>query len=174
MTLFFFTEKDAPLRKMSLTAQDVTPEYSPSSVLLSSPRCGEDRALQSRKLLLVVVDFDDFMCMTCLDSFLDFCRSFPQSVLEKFAWGILILKPGSEGEGENRHAAIAEKKLRGIMRANQITFPFSIDETGSFESFACSGSSVVLFDEENGKVFRYGFPLDKEDVLQIRESLLGN
>jgi len=174
LTLIFFTEKNLFLKGMAAPAPDVIPACSSGSVLLSSPRFGDDRALPSRKLLLIVIDFDDFMCMTCLDSFIRFCRAFPQAYLDGCAWGILILKEETEGSGTGRNAVIAEKKMRGFAKANHLTFPFLIDETGSFNSFVSKGSSVFLFDEESRRISRYGFPLDGKDMLQVQRSLFGN
>ena len=118
-----------------------------------------------KKWLLFIIDFQDFSCMTCLDSFLGLYQKLPFRVKTSSAWGILVVKK-SEGE-ETRRIRIAEKKLEGFVRANQITIPVLLDRFQVFGETAERGSGVVLFDENRKGVFRYDFPLTNEQFDEI-------
>jgi hypothetical protein len=122
---------------------------------------------EKRKLLLLIIDFDDFMCMNCLESFLVFCRSIPDSILEERAWGILIIG-STTGQTDGIHSVkIARKKLKGFVEANGIPFPILIDQHQIFEQFKKKGTAVLAFDERKGSVREYRFPLNEEQISEI-------
>ena len=127
-----------------------------------------------KKLLLFILDFADFSCITCLDSFLDLYRMLPSRFRTEDAWGILAVG-NREGDGEeagNRQVLIAEKKLKGFIRANRIAFPILLDRSRIFEEVAEKGSGVLLFDGA-GKIFRrYDFPLTGEQFAEIFAALM--
>jgi hypothetical protein len=115
----------------------------------------KDEAFE-KKLLLFIIDFRDFSCMTCLDSFLGFCRQLPFHFKTSGAWGIMVVK---ESEEKSAQSWIAEKKLRGFMRANRITFPIFVDKGHIFKGLAEKGSCVLLLDGKGSRVHKYDFPL---------------
>ena len=123
-----------------------------------------------RQSLLFFLDFEDFSCMMCLDSFLGLYQKLPFRFKTSNSWGILVVKK-SEGE-ENRLVRIAKKKLEGFVQANHITFPILVDRSQVFGELAERGSGVVLFDENRKAVFRYDFPLTNEQFEDIFANLM--
>jgi hypothetical protein len=127
-------------------------------------------ALDSDFQLLFIFDFNDFMCFSCLDSFLGFYHSLPFPFRDEHSLGVLVYdKRGKEKERSVRERII-EKKLRGFVQANQIEFPVLIDHLDVFKSQVKEGSSVILFDPRDGLLRRYKFPLslpDREKILEI-------
>jgi len=110
-----------------------------------------------KKLLLFIIDFRDFSCMTCLDSFLGLYRQLPSRLKSSGAWGILVLK---ESEKDDTSASwIAEKKLRGFVWANRITFPILADREHIFKGMAEGGSCVLLLDRTGNRLHKYDFPM---------------
>jgi len=128
-----------------------------------------DEDVFDKKLLLFILDFRDFSCMACLDSFLMFYNKLPDRFRTSHSWGILVVK-NSEGE-ENRLFRIAEKKLKGFVKANHITFPILIDRGRVFGKWAEIGSCVLLFDRIGKMVHRYDFPLTGYQFEEIFEIL---
>ena len=137
---------------------------------LAAGRDSPDEDVFDKKLLLFILDFQDFSCMTCLDSFLGLYQQLPFRFKTSKTWGILVMKK-SEKE-ENKQLWIAEKKLRGFIRANQITFPFLVDRHRIFSELANKESGVLLFDENQNVVFRYDFPLTGEQFEEIFVNLM--
>jgi hypothetical protein len=123
-----------------------------------------------RQLLLFILDFRDFSCMACLDSFLGLYRILPFSFKTSKTWGILVVK-NSEGE-ENRLFRIAEKKLKGFVQANHITFPILVDRSRIFGEWAEKGSCVLLFDGVKKILCRYDFPLTDGQFEEIFANLV--
>lgn len=119
----------------------------------------QGEGLTSNKWLLFIIDFDSFMCLSCLDSFLEFYHQLPSSLEEGRIWGILVFgKP--ERRAEQDHSfRIVEKKLRGFIQANQIKFPILIDRFKVFKNMGEEGTAVVIFDSENKTIKKYIFPL---------------
>ncbi len=141
-----------------------------SSYLTSGLSSGQERS----PLLLFVIDFSDFMCMSCLDSFLALCESFPPHVLKEKAWGVLVLASKDETLDKKNTAQIAEKKLRGFITANSIKFPIIIDHNQVFHSFAAEGTALLIIDAERKKIVKYNFPIKRADSKKIREIFLKN
>ncbi len=129
-----------------------------------------DEDVFDKKLLLFILDFQDFSCLTCLDSFLGLYRKLPMRFKTSNAWGILVVK-NSEWEGE-KPFRIAEKKLKGFVRANHITFPVLVDRSRFFKDLAENGSGVFLFDGMKKTVHRYDFPLTAEQLEEIFVNLM--
>ena len=123
-----------------------------------------------RKGLLFILDFHDFSCMTCLDSFLGFYHKIPSRLKISSAWGILVVKNAEETE--NNLIRIAEKKLKGFVRANQIIFPILVDRQQVFQGMAEEGSCVILFDGSQRTIHRYDFPLGGEEFEEIFDILI--
>lgn len=126
---------------------------------------------ENRKLLLFIFDFNDFMCMSCLESFLAFCHHLPPHTLEGNAWGILTIESAIKKSGLKNAVQIARKKLRGFKAANSIKFPIFIDHYQIFKQFEKKGTAVLLFDETNNMFKEYIFPLNKNQISEIQEIL---
>jgi len=163
----FFLESKPLLESLDSSSSRAAAKNSIRYLTAPFPADEKSGILSPKKFLLFVIDFDDFMCMTCLDSFLCFCRSLPEVILEEHAWGILLVSGDAGGGGEAGNVLIARKKLRGFVRANRIEFPFLVDEEGMFRVVKPAGSSVFVFDEAGSKIFRYAFPVSKEDARRI-------
>jgi hypothetical protein len=127
----------------------------------------------NKKLLLFIFDFNDFMCMNCLESFLSFCQSIPTHILEENVWGILTIGSEIRKSGSKDYLKVTKAKLRGFVRANRIPFPIFIDEFQIFRQFQKKGSSVLLFDASNDILKEYIFPLTKNQIGEIQEIMSG-
>jgi hypothetical protein len=123
------------------------------------------------QLLLFIFDFQDFSCMTCLDSFLALYRILPVRFKSSKTWGILIAK--NSGAEERKMIRIAEKKLKGFVRANQIKFPILVDRSRIFGEWTEKGSCVLVFDRAKKMLCRYEFPLTSEQFEEIFLCLTG-
>jgi hypothetical protein len=121
---------------------------------------------RSRQHLLFFIDFRDFACLNCLDSFLDFYHRLPPRFQSEDAMGVLILEPGREDETSIQ---IARVKLRGFALSNHIKFPVQVDRFHVFREFAQEGTSVVLLDYDREIIRKFLFPLRQKDL----EELLG-
>lgn len=126
---------------------------------------------ENRKLLLLIIDFDDFMCMNCLDSFLSFCFSLPPSILRENTWGILVLGKEINEKQQERSLKIAQKKLRGFIQTHQIPFPIFIDSQHQFHSLALKGTSFLILETGGSSFTLFSFPLKKEESERIKELL---
>ncbi len=121
-----------------------------------------------RRLLLFILDFRDFSCMVCLESFLELYRRLPLQVKTQDCWGILIVP--QDLEREDVAMGIAEKKLEGFIRAHQILFPVLMDRHKVFGAMAERGSGIILLDAERQAIIRFDFPLmraELEEILKI-------
>jgi len=143
------------------------------SLMVLSSRPYQIEVSQDRKLLLFVFDFNDFMCMNCLESFLSFCNSIPLHILEENAWGILTIQSAIKKSGLKDSVKIARTKLRGFMLANRIKFPIFIDEFQIFHQFEKKGTAVLLFDGSNNILKEYIFPLSRNQIGEIQELVSG-
>jgi len=154
--LVFFHFRGLDLVSGKASPRDGVPPF------LDPTPAGPDDA---RMLLLFVFDFQDFSCMTCLDSFLGLYQKLPLRFRTAHVWGVLTIKR-TEGE-EDRQIRIAEKKLRGFIEANQITSPFLVDRSRVFGELTETGSSVLLFDKKRKVILRFEFPLTGEQFEKI-------
>ena len=131
------------------------------------------RGIMDRPLLLVIIDFNSFLCLSCLDSFLDFYDQLSGIVDERMLWGILVFDASLEQQHGSSYIKIVEKKLKGFVKANHIQFPMVIDRFHLFESLGKEGSAVFVFDPGARAVKRYVFPLRRNHIQEIM-SLLEN
>jgi hypothetical protein len=118
--------------------------------------------------LVFVIDFDDFMCFSCLESFVGFCHSLPERFRREKCLGILAVPPARK----NRPVLlqIMRKKLRGFRQANAIDFPVVVDEPAFFSSPERDGSCVLVFQPGELELEMYTFPLSSS----ARDMILNN
>lgn len=114
--------------------------------------------------LVFFIDFRDFACLTCLDSFLDFYRRIPPRFRIEDSMGLLVLNPERRDETSS---AIARVKLRGFVESNNIAFPVQVDRFHVFSEFAKDGTSVVLFDYDQEIIKKFLFPLRQQELDEI-------
>ena len=119
--------------------------------------------------LLLIIDFNDFMCPTCLDSLLDFCRGLPVSFRKRCIQGVVIADEYRKKESGDSFEKIMEKKIKGFAKANHIEFPILLDRNQIFGPLIKKeGTSVFIFNAETHAITRHVFPLTLKEVGLIR------
>jgi len=162
LTFFHFKDFDASSGENLLAEEKACLEQGEASIV---DHLGFEWR-ESRQHLLFFIDFRDFACLNCLDSFIDFCRRLPLRFQRENTLGVLILEPGREDETSIQ---IARVKLKGFVLSNHIGFPIQADRFRVFEAFAREGTSVVLLDYDREIIRKFLFPLRQKDL----EELLG-
>ncbi len=127
----------------------------------------QGQALLLRPLVLVIIDFDSFSCLPCLDSFLDFHRLLSGSGVECLLWGVLVFDSDRAKRFGPTFIQILEKKLEGFIKGNRLLFPIVIDRYHVFESLGEEGSAVLVFDPKAGVMRKYVFPLRPNQIQDI-------
>lgn len=122
-------------------------------------------------LLLLVIDFDDFMCPACMESVLDFCRILPVPLQQKQVWGIVVSDQANGERQEGLSERILEKKIRGFVKANNLEFSILLDRDSVFKPFAGQGTVFFVFDLKKQSVSRFVFPLAPNEISVIQKSL---
>jgi len=130
-------------------------------------RHGQQQECSSRPLLLFIIDFDSFMCLSCLESFLELYNRLPRSMEEGGLWGVLLFDRQKEKRRGESFARIVNKKLKGFIQANNIKFPFVLDRFHIFEHLGKQGSAVLLFDPSLSVVKKFVFPLSQNQIKEI-------
>ncbi len=118
--------------------------------------------------LIIIIDFNDFMCFSCLDSFVEFCQSLPLHSKDGKVCGVLVVNDADETDLSFK---IVEKKLRGFISANNIKFPVLIDYLHIFNPFADDGTVIILFNHREKCIKKYLFPLKREQKADILSAL---
>jgi hypothetical protein len=121
--------------------------------------------------LLLIIDFGDFMCFSCLESFLQFCYSLPHQFQDQYVWGVVIFDGNIGSESEDIAVKIVEKKIRGFRKANKVRFPILVDRSHIFSSLADKGTTVLILKGEAQEVEQYTFPLSREQIAEIHKSI---
>lgn len=127
---------------------------------------------ESNSLLLFIIDFDDFMCFSCLESFLDLYTLLPVPFQIQRAWGVVTVNDDSLSREKALSMKILEKKIRGFVKAHDIRMPFLIDRSHIFRSLSKDGSAVVLLDRETRALFKLDLPLSRDQKKQLMQVLL--
>ena len=127
---------------------------------------------EDNSLLLFIIDFNDFMCNACLESFLDIYNSLPAPYQTQKAWGVVTVNEDSVSRKKALTIKILEKKIRGFVKAHDIRMPFFIDRAHIFRSLNEDGSAVVLFDREAKALFKFVLPLSRDQKKQLTQVLL--
>ena len=140
-----------------------TTSFSENSV----PRREEPAKVQ----LLLIIDFGDFMCFSCLESFLQFCYSLPHQFQDRNVWGVVIFDGKLGSESEDVAVKIVEKKIRGFRKSNGVRFPILVDRSHIFSSLADKGTTIVVLKGEAQEVKRYIFPLSREQLAEIHKTI---
>jgi hypothetical protein len=125
----------------------------------------------ARVQLLLIIDFGDFMCFSCLESFLQFCYSLPHQFQDQYVWGVVIFDGNIGSESEDIAVKIVEKKIRGFRKANKVRFPILVDRSHIFSSLADKGTTVLILKGEAQEVEQYTFPLSREQIAEIHKSI---
>ena len=121
--------------------------------------------------LLLIIDFGDFMCFSCLESFLQFCYSLPHKFQDEYVWGVVIFEGNIGSESEDIAIKIVEKKIRGFRKANGVRFPILVDRSHIFSSLAAKGTTVLILKGEAQEVKQYTFPLSRAEIAEIHKTI---
>jgi hypothetical protein len=124
-----------------------------------------------QSFLLLVIDFDDFMCPACMESMLDFCHALPLSLQQRRVWGVIVSDQANCKRQEGLSERILEKKIRGFLKANHLEFPIHLDQDGILVPLIEDGTAIFVFDREKQKISRHVFPLAPDEIIIIQESL---
>lgn len=121
--------------------------------------------------LVFILDFNDFSCFFCLDSFLWFYESVPFRLHQANSLGLVVFTDLEQEEKTDSSFKIVDKKLRGFLQANHITTPFFIDRFGAFQGLAKEGTAVVLINRGEKSLKKFNFPLDRVRKEEVFEAL---
>lgn len=128
--------------------------------------------LSSHSWLIFVMDFSILMCTPCLDSFLNFYHEVSRCPKKEVVWGVLVLDEHGKDTAEMKLLfRVAEKKVRGFAKANNIRCPILIDSSAVFRDIAGGGTAIILFDHRRNCVRKYNFPLQPGQKGEIIETL---
>jgi hypothetical protein len=117
-----------------------------------------------------IIDFDDFMCFSCLESFVNFCHSLPDEFRRDHCLGVLTLPSGRENPSVM--VQIMHKKLRGFTKANHIDFPVVVDHPMYFSAIGQRGSCLLVFQAGELKLDAHPFPLSGKTADAVRDLIL--
>jgi len=130
-----------------------------------------ENGMDNQILVLLFLDFADFNCPLCLDSFLDFCRMLPPHNHGVSIWGIVVNSEDIENSPDAYSVQILGKKIRGFTIANNLDFPLILDRSHIITKLINKGSQAILLNP-NGRIFeRYTFPLDPQSIQKIHQFL---
>jgi hypothetical protein len=128
---------------------------------------GSKEEFKKQSFLIYIIDFNDFMCMSCLNSFLEFYHILPPPFQNERSLGILVDDHQNQQKNRSKSQKIIKKKLTGFIKANQIGFPIFIDSSGIFKYLSDNGTAVIIFSEALEMSRTYTFPLsfrEKEEI----------
>lgn len=117
-------------------------------------------------LLLLIIDFNDFMCPSCIDSILEFCHSLPPPIRAKHLWGIVVFNQICE-KTNPLSKLIMKKKLQGFIQANQLNFPILPDFSQYFISFISDGSCLLVLRKDEPALLIFSFPITQSEKVNI-------
>lgn len=132
---------------------------------------GLEDGLKKQSFLIYIINFNDFMCMSCLNSFLEFYYNLPPPFQTERSLGILIENQQDQHKNRSTSQKIIKKKLSGFIRANRIGFPIFIDSSGSFKYLSENGTAVIVFSEVLERSETYVFPLSSREREKILNTL---
>ncbi len=136
---------------------------------LSSPEVYLNKEGEKR-LAILLLNLESFMCFSCLDSFLEFYSNLESFIKTEEIWIITIL---SEDEpSDEKSVKIIEKKLGAFLSVNNIKKPFLLDRFRVLNQLASEGNVLLVLDESRNVVKKYSLPLsesEKEEILGFFE-----
>lgn len=132
---------------------------------------GSKEKFEKQSFLIYIIDFNDFMCMSCLNSFLEFYYILPPPFQNERSLGILVDDNQSQQKNRSTSQKIIKKKLTGFIKANRIGFPIFIDSSGIFKYLSDNGTAVIIFSEILEMSKTYTFPLSSREKDEILNTL---
>ena len=132
---------------------------------------GSKEKFEKQSFLIYIIDFNDFMCMSCLNSFLEFYYILPPPFQNERSLGILVDDNQNQQKNRSTSQKIIKKKLTGFIKANRIGFPIFIDSSGIFKYLSDNGTAVIIFSEILEMSKTYTFPLSSREKDEILNTL---
>lgn len=132
---------------------------------------GSKEEFKKQSFLIYIIDFNDFMCMSCLNSFLEFYHILPPPFQSDRSIGILVDDHHYHQKNRSTSLKIIKKKLSGFIKANRIGFPIYIDSSESFKSLTAKGTKVIVFSGSLDSSKTYTFPLSSQKREEIFKTL---
>jgi hypothetical protein len=164
--IFFFLLIMIHIHPVGLGGQGLCERFAESQV-------DSEGRLPSHSWLVFVMDFNILMCNPCLDSFLKFYHEVSRCPKKGGVWGVMILDEiGKDSEEMKLLFRIAEKKVKGFAKANNIRCPILIDSSAVFRDIAGGGTAIILFDQRRNCVRKYSFPLQPGQKSEILEAIV--
>lgn len=118
--------------------------------------------------LLVLMDFSSLSCSLCVKSLTEFVGAIHENRLEDSVFGVMILEEREEETDVERYRKIAQIRLKGFVRGNNIRFPFLLDEEGVFRPLnQGSSATLIVLNIQKRTVEKYEFPLSKSQLTSI-------
>jgi len=121
---------------------------------------------------LLVMDAESLVCTPCLDPLVRLCRGLPAFIQEERVLGILVPGGSAQSSDDSPHIRIIQKKLSGLMQANDLRFPVLVDRSRVFAELAAGSAAVVLFDRNRRLIKRYSLPLSSRQQEELIDFLL--
>jgi len=119
--------------------------------------------------LIFFIEMQDFLCLTCLDSFLDLCRKLPPEILQERTLVILSDDSISEEISEQRKN-ITLKKLQALLSSNGFSLCVCMDDSGLFQEIR-GKADVIIFEPRSRGIKSFCFPLNRLEVRKILNSI---
>lgn len=114
-------------------------------------------------LILLLLDYSDFSCQFCSNSFLELCAILQKNYdLHTSMYGILCVDDKNKID---QH--IIQKQLKGFKNANNLKFPFILDNLLIFNEVTKKGSVVIILKKSVGVIKKWQFPLNHEAIVKV-------
>ena len=116
-------------------------------------------------IIILLLDYSDFSCQFCLESFLELCDTLKSRNLENtIILGILKYNFNKiNKENRNKYTKLLKKQLKGFVKGNRINFPFILDYSYIFKNNK-TGSSVIIINQIKGCIKQWQIPFTKKDL----------
>ena len=132
--------------------------------------CAQDQSeRQSPGLVIFFIEMQDFMCLTCLDSFLDLCRYLPPEILQERTLVVLSEEPIAEEIYEKRKN-ITLKKLQALFNSNGFSLCVCMDDSGLFREIR-GEADILVFEPRSRGIKSFCLPLSRVEAEKILNSL---
>lgn len=128
----------------------------------------ESQSFLSANRFILIVDLGALNCPLCVQSLTEFIGTANAFKLEKDVLGVLVLGREENDSISETKIKIAEKKLRGFIKGNNVQFPFFLDRIGVFNLLKPDATAVlILFDSEESEIRKYTFPLTSAQIQEM-------
>lgn len=120
---------------------------------------------KSACLVLFFIDIKDFMCLTCLDSFLALCRMLPPEILQEKTY-VVLMDDGDPGEFSEKRIKITLKKIQALFENNGLSLSLCLDNGGLFQEIR-GKADLVVFESGSRDIKSFCFPLSWLEIRKV-------